>query len=162
MNKIQPIVFASPQPAAPATSSGSNGGMMIMIGVNVVLMLALFVFASRSNPVPPGPEPGPGPAPQPVITEVVDAAILGHRAEAANYAKAHRRLGEMVSSGEIKDRSQYQSAGEKLMRAGRDAAWTEHLGELGNRYLPESFAGHESSIRRFTDSLATGFEEAAK
>src|SRR5690554_3187132 len=160
MNKIQPIVFASPQPAAKATSSGSNGGMLVMVGMNAVLLLViLFVALRPSHPVPPGPEPGPGPAPKPVITEVVDAAILGHRAEAANYAKAHRRLGEMVTGGEIKDRSQYQAAGEKLMRAGRDAAWTEHLGELGNRYLPESFAGRELEIRRFTDSLATGFEE---
>src|SRR5690554_5914090 len=98
MNKIQPIVFTSaPQPAAPATSGG-NGGMLVMVGMNAVLLLViLFVALRPSNPVPPGPEPGPGPAPQPVITEAVDAAILGHRAEAANYAKAHRRLGEMVA-----------------------------------------------------------------
>lgn len=157
---IQPIVFSVPSALQPQPQPASSG-----VPVWVFFAFAAIVFIGVLWPrvqVDPSPGPGPSPTPISVIREAVDGAESALRKEAVNYALAHRRLAELVRNKTIKTQSQFATNSEALMKGARENAFPPILGPLDNRHLPEKFDGKESEIANYLESLALGFERAAK
>lgn len=161
---IQPIVFNVPsaptQAVTPSQPKFASSGVLPWVAVAVLALLLVWSQFVKTSDVTPGP--GPTPVPVVVIEEAASGAHATHKKEAANYALAHRRLADLVRNKTITNQSQFASNSEALMKSARDNAWPVHLGPLDNKYLPEKFEGRESDVANYLESLAAGFERAAK
>lgn len=152
---IQPIVFSVPSAPAPVAKPAASVNWLPWVAVGVLALL--FAWSQfRTSDV----KPGPGPIT--VIREAVDAAELAQNKEAANYALAHRRLAELVRNKTVSTQTQLFSNSEALMKGARENAFPPILGPVDNRFLPEKFDGKESEVANYLESLAIGFEKAAK
>lgn len=150
LNKSQVAQPQDPTPKPP---------VWLLFGVINVVALAFLFWMTLQR----GPEPGPEPPRPVVIEEVVQAGHKVLQLEATNYARATRRLSELVQNGTITNREQFFKHSETLMTAARKDAFQNVLGPIDNKYLPEGdFASKKSEIAAYLESVAVGHEKVTQ